>query len=375
MTANPPPVQNPSRHNAQHYPGLDTLRALAILMVIPRHAAAFLGGAFLGNFWKQVFMHGWVGVDLFFVLSGFLIGSQVLQSVARDGRVNFGRFYLKRSLRIMPSYFFVLLVYLLWPDFREKPELDPAWRFLFYVMNYGRKGDAFSHAWSLCVEEHFYIVFPLLLAACAWRPKLFRPSALIAFIMIAEPLLRFYLWTKDAPFFVDVYRPSHTHLDGLAIGVALAALRESHNTTWNKLIKYPWLLCLIGVILVGSAMWLFLDLKGPVSYIFTFSLISFGFGALAAAAVTPNFWLSRVKIPGAATVATLAFSLYLTHKQMIHLATLAVGTDNPTLTLSVAVIFIAAASLVLYYAIERPGLRLRDKLLQRSPTPTPESQR
>ncbi|MEI6398734.1 MAG: acyltransferase, partial [Pseudomonadota bacterium] len=211
MTADSPTLENRSPHSNQHFPGLDTLRALAILMVIPRHAAELLGKDFLGNFWKQVFMHGWVGVDLFFVLSGFLIGSQLLQSVARDGRVNFGRFYLKRSLRIMPSFYFVLLIYLLWPNFREKPELDPAWRFLLYVMNYGRKGDAFSHAWSLCVEEHFYIVFPLLLAACAWRPKLFRPSALIAFIMIAEPLLRFYLWTKDAPFFVDVYRPSHTH--------------------------------------------------------------------------------------------------------------------------------------------------------------------
>ncbi|MEI6399354.1 MAG: DEAD/DEAH box helicase, partial [Pseudomonadota bacterium] len=132
---NNPPGANPSRQNAQHFPGLDTLRAMAILMVIPRHALDLLGGAFFGNFWKEFFRPGWAGVDLFFVLSGFLIGSQLLQSVARDGRVNFGRFYLKRSLRIMPSYYFVLLVYLLWPDFREKPELDPAWRFLLYVMN------------------------------------------------------------------------------------------------------------------------------------------------------------------------------------------------------------------------------------------------
>ena len=173
---------------------------------------------------------------------------------------------------------------------------------------------------------------------------------------------------------MDVYRPSHTHLDGLAIGVALAALRESHNTTWNKLTKYPWLLCLIGVTLVGCAMWLSLILKNPVAYVFTFSLISIGFGALVAAAVTPNFWLSRLKIPGAASVATLAFSLYLTHRQMIHLAMLAVGTDDPPVTLGVSVILIGTASLLLYYAIERPGLRLRDKLLYRSPTPTPESQ-
>jgi peptidoglycan/LPS O-acetylase OafA/YrhL len=73
---------------------------------------------------RDLFVHGWVGVDLFFVLSGFLIGSQLLQALARDGHVRFGRFYLKRSLRILPTFYAVVGLYLVWPAFRETPELD-----------------------------------------------------------------------------------------------------------------------------------------------------------------------------------------------------------------------------------------------------------
>ena len=117
-----------------HVPGLDTLRALAILMVIPRHTWELLGGEFVGPFWKPMFQAGWIGVDLFFVLSGFLIGTQLIQSVKQSGRVNFAKFYLKRSFRILPSYYTVLALYFLWPAFRENPDIDPAWRFAIFIM-------------------------------------------------------------------------------------------------------------------------------------------------------------------------------------------------------------------------------------------------
>ncbi|MCX6124372.1 MAG: acyltransferase [Proteobacteria bacterium] len=149
------------QHSERHFPGLDTLLACAILLVIGRHAWEILKWPSLKVFFGH---HGWVGVDLFFVLSGFLIGSQLLQSVKRDGRVNFPRFYFKRSLRILPAYFAVLLLYFVWPDFRETPSLEPAWRFILFVMNFGVKAEAFSHAWSLCVEEHFYLAFPLIVS-------------------------------------------------------------------------------------------------------------------------------------------------------------------------------------------------------------------
>lgn len=133
------PQKNKSGDSTAHYVGLDTLRAAAILMVIPRHVWELLGGEFVGSFFKPIFKLGWIGVELFFVLSGFLIGSQLFHSVKNERHVHFGKFYLKRTLRIIPSYFAVLALYFLWPNFREKPEIDPAWRFILYVINYGRQ--------------------------------------------------------------------------------------------------------------------------------------------------------------------------------------------------------------------------------------------
>lgn len=348
-----------------HYPGLDTLRAVAILMVIPRHAREILTGDFFGDFLKKVFNHGWVGVDLFFVLSGFLIATQLIQTIKRDGRIHFGRFFLKRSLRIMPSYYFVLLIYLIWPAFRESPNLDPAWKFLLYLMNYGREGEAFSHAWSLCVEEHFYLVFPFIAAACAWKPRVFKPLALFIGILLGVVILRYYLWMTGAPFYPAVYRPSHTHLDGLTIGVGLAALREYRPMAWSRFVSRPWLLFTSGIALVGLSMWGFAD---PVSYVLNFTFVSLGFGALVASAMSPGFWLAEARIPRASTIAALAFTLYLTHKQMIHMAKMNVDNymENKLLTLALATVLTVVASYVVHLGVEKPGLKLRDALLRRN---------
>src|SRR5690606_20430613 len=156
--------------------------------------------------------------------------------VAKHGRVNFKKFYLKRSLRIIPSYYVVLLIYFLWPGFREKPEIDAAWRFMTFIMNYGRTGEAFSHAWSLCIEEHFYLVVPSLVALCVWKPKIFRPALMISGALIGVVVLRYYLWSVGAPFYPAVYRPTHTHIDGLTIGVTLALLRERRPEFWRQLV-------------------------------------------------------------------------------------------------------------------------------------------
>lgn len=113
---------------------------------------------------------GWVGVDLFFVLSGYLIGGQLLDSLARAGRIDLARFYLRRALRILPAYFLVLAVYFLIPSWREYPEIFPLWKFVLSVQNIALQGGtAFSHAWSLAVEDQFYLVLPWLLPLLARR--------------------------------------------------------------------------------------------------------------------------------------------------------------------------------------------------------------
>src|SRR3954462_8500993 len=156
---------DPRFRNRERQPGLDLLRALAIIVVVIYHAALF-GFKLPG----RVDRFGWIGVDLFFVLSGYLIGGQLLAPLVRDQRINLRRFFARRALRILPAYFVVLAIYVFLPWWREYPEMFPLWKFLLSVQNIGlRGGTAFSHAWSLAVEDQFYLVLPFLLLALVRR--------------------------------------------------------------------------------------------------------------------------------------------------------------------------------------------------------------
>ena len=141
-------------------PGLDLLRAIAILWVMTYHALIL--GLIAPN---EVARFGWMGVDLFFALSGFLIGGQLFKPIARGGKLEPGTFYARRLFRTVPTYLVVLALYFTVPMFRERPGLGPLWQYLTFTQNlfvdfYRVK--AFSHVWSLCVEEQFYLIAPLV---------------------------------------------------------------------------------------------------------------------------------------------------------------------------------------------------------------------
>src|SRR5947207_6916273 len=154
------PVIDPRFQDRERQPGLDLLRAVAIIVVVIYHAGLF-GFKLPG----RVDRWGWIGVDLIFVLSGYLIGGQLLAPLARGQRINLGTFFARRAFRIMPAYFVVLAIYFLLPSWREYPEMSqPLWKFLLSIQNIAlHGGTAFSHAWSLAVEDQFYLALPLLL--------------------------------------------------------------------------------------------------------------------------------------------------------------------------------------------------------------------
>ena len=134
--------------------GLVHLRALAIVLVFVYHYRLFAHPEWVDS----VGAFGWTGVDLFFVLSGFLISRQLFRSIATRGTFSLREFYFKRLLRIVPAYLVVLAAYFCLPSIHERESLPPLWRFLSFTQNIGldlRTSGTFSHAWSLCIEEHF----------------------------------------------------------------------------------------------------------------------------------------------------------------------------------------------------------------------------
>ena len=148
--------------------GLDTLRALAIVLVVLHHYVLFVSHA---NTFGWVGDIGWVGVDLFFALSGYLIGNQIFAAMRSPQGLSLGNFYGRRLLRTLPNYYCVLALYFLSPAWRDNRQLPPLWEFLTFTQNiYLAPGTAFSHAWSLCIEEQFYLLLP----ACALAIALCR---------------------------------------------------------------------------------------------------------------------------------------------------------------------------------------------------------
>ncbi len=160
--------------SAARLAGLDTLRAIAITIVILFHLQGFLPAAL-----HPVAGVGWMGVDLFFVLSGYLIGGQILRPYATGDRVNLAEFYCRRAYRILPAYLVILLLYFFVPAWREWPGLAAGWKFLTFTENLflNYPADlAFSHAWSLCVEEHFYLLLPLIVVGLRAEAKRRLPT-------------------------------------------------------------------------------------------------------------------------------------------------------------------------------------------------------
>ncbi len=364
---------DPRFQDRERQPGLDLLRALAIIVVVIYHAALF-GFKLPGS----VDRFGWIGVDLFFVLSGYLIGGQLLAPLAREQPINLGRFFARRALRIMPAYFAVLAIYIFLPSWREYPEMYPSWKFLLSVQNIGlHGGTAFSHAWSLAVEDQFYLTLPLILILISRWPRaaLIIPCVIVVGGIALRALLAYQNPAEDVGvsyrgFQTWIYYPTWTRLDPLVFGVALAAIEKFRPQWWQPLTNYaPWL-WLPGLALITYGLYL-----GEGEYltvaaaIWQFPLIALGMAALFVCAVSPRLFFRRVKIPGAAFIASIAYSAYLIQKLVIDFVAQFCTTHNIAPTSAPALVSVEicvyAVATILFLAVERPFLQLRHRIARR----------
>jgi len=360
--------------------GLDIVRAAAIAWVMFYHAMN-LGLVPDPDHWFVAF--GWMGVDLFFVLSGFLIASQLLKPWATGSRPDYPRFFARRLLRTLPAYAAILLLYFGAPGLREFPDIQPFWQFATFTENFlfepsGPK--AFSHVWSLCVEEQFYLVFPGAVAILAWKPSARRTCATLAVLLLFGIAVRAGLWlawvakppfvlaaeANWRPYMTLIYYPTWSRLDGLLCGIAFAALRIYRPARWVRLTARPNLLLAAGLAGMAAAILLFQRQIAPLlPTAIGFPLLAASIGLIVAAASTDRALIGRHRIPGAAALATGAYSLYLSQKLAYHaveawLAPALGATGYSRLGLAFGAALAAGA--LLYWSVERPFLRLRDRL-------------
>ena len=352
-------------------PGLDLLRTVAIVWVMLFHS--FIVGG-LGPDFAWLSRYGWAGVDIFFVLSGFLIGTQVLRPLQRGEPLPFGVFYARRAWRILPAFAVVLALYVLFPALREAPGLQSWWQFATFTLNllidYDRN-QAFSHAWSLCVEEHFYLVFPWLAWWLTRRPSAARFVSVCAGVAMLGIALRTLVWLHDAAtdpprnwYIEDIYYPTWMRLDGLSTGVALAALRVYRAQVWARPQARSNLLLFGGVVVSCPAFWLFRDRTGLLANALGWPLLSFAFGLLVFAGADRQSLIGRWRVPGTGWLAAISYSLYLSHKIAFHVVQTSFGVSLQGRGMLAFAMYAAAVLLLgaaLHYLVERPFLRLRER--------------
>jgi peptidoglycan/LPS O-acetylase OafA/YrhL len=343
--------------------GLDVLRAAAILLVLCFHAPEAVTRALPGPV-HSVFSLGWVGVNLFFVLSGYLIGRQVFatrEDAPLGSRLR--TFWVKRWTRTLPLYFVVLAAYALKPWLVGVPFVGGGWPYALFLQNYGTLQD-FVQSWSLCVEEHFYLVLPLVAfglkgqrwPAWAWLVPLgvsMVCRAIISQAIPVSPAVREWVGVSSWA--------THLHLDGLGVGVFLARTAPRWRS-WPA--RWKAVSAVLGLALLVAILGPYAPTELKYGFIGLYTGLSVAFGLLLVGLESRQLpsWARRAVY----AVAVTSYGAYLWHGLVVrafersHFSLGAWGLD--------LLAFVAVTLLIswgTYVAVEKPGLRLRRWLLKR----------
>ncbi len=252
--------------NSEYIFGLDILRSFAILFVIFGHTFEHSN---LPQWLKQFGTFANIGVELFFVLSGFLIGGIILKLINKDNfktRKDLMYFWKRRWMRTIPLYVIALLAWLHF-DYNGSHPLSFHPEYWLFLQNFAWSipNDFFTISWSLAVEEHFYLWFPLiflLMYVFISRKKAFYSAAFILLLVafsyrLSLPFMDYNEWNWNSRMVVL------SRLDAIMFGVLMAYLNFFHNTIWEKLRKLSFLWIILVLLILY---WYYSGARGIDTY-------------------------------------------------------------------------------------------------------------
>ena len=352
------PVLVESVYKLSYNPALDGLRGVAILLVILSHAhAPLFDGAFFG-------------VDLFFVLSGYLITSLLLKEYRQHGKLDYWRFYRRRFFRLMPALALFLAAYcvfarFIWPDLTDI--YSDALVSILYLADYGiaffDSPDTLLHMWSLSVEEHFYLIWPPLLVWFLRKATPGKVWAPLLALWLLSTLWRFF-WVMQGQQFYEIFFRFDTRASGLIAGALLAALMVE-KPLWMERLQS----------LRGYTMWivlavpLIMELKWDNRH-----AMVWGITVVECAAIVLLLGVQKpvgvvyemLTAPLLIRLGKLSYGIYLWHYPVVRY--LRADYSWPVVVI-VGLLISTALSALSFYTVERWALQRRDagKLPERQP--------
>ncbi len=366
---------------AHNIPALDGLRATAIILVFAMHLNEFFTNTLHSTSILNSlppFRGGWIGVPLFFVLSGYLIGGQLWKELIKTNSINVSKFIIRRGFRIWPLYYFAVLTIFILSIFNILSPIstDGLISNLLFLSNFWKdSGPIPGSAWSLATEEHFYILAPffMLLSAKLFKNKPLSFYRTLLYISFFLPLLnRFIVWNfiyqmvhfDLSTYMKVIYRPIFTNSEGLIAGMIIS------NLVMDKSFKIPKILTFRSLLLAVSIPFVILSFKDKIYLNFTMIAISFSlllWVCLDSKALLTRFFAHPIFFP----ISKTSFAIYLIHKHVIDTLLSTNWFSQLNLSNSISLIFAFGLTLlssfllgsICYIIIEKPFLELRNKYM------------
>ncbi|WP_285592570.1 acyltransferase [Kineosporia sp. NBRC 101731] len=333
-------------------PALDGLRAFAVLAVMAFHTSPAAHGGFLG-------------VDVFFVISGYLITALLLREWTRTGRIDLRQFYLRRGLRLLPPLVFMLVITLpfalTWMhyDLTINP-LVAVLSVLLYVANWANvwvnEGTGiWTHTWSLSIEEQFYLIWPVVLIAVLVRRR--KAPALGLAALIAVVIVVRWLSVHNSDSTLWIYYATTSHCDGLLLGSLMAVLLQNRETLVRRSETVAW----VGVLGL-AALFATSYIEAANTYHWRLPL-----AALLSAMVvhhlvtrTDGPMVSLLSLKPFVAIGMVSYGLYLYHFPVFMIIQ---HQGYPRLVQhSLEISVTVTLTVFSWFLVEKPALRLKDRL-------------
>ena len=341
-----------------HFPSLNGLRGISVILVILHHLNIQFSTLENVSKYFPLITDGQLGVNVFFVISGFLITTLLLREENTTGTISLKAFYTRRTLRIFPAYYFLLFVYFLLTHFNYIFISNASWlTAITYTKYFNWQLDWYTgHAWSLSIEEHFYLVWPLIFLAGKKARKIF-----VVIIIILIPLLRVYFTVH--PHSWANYLTIFCRLDAIAIGCLFAIYRQKiiqlFSPHWKKIFYLSialivFLLFLQDFNIIHHLHLGFFNIPfggsfGTITNFLIASILMFSiFGP-------KGIWFKFLNSKVISMIGVWSYSLYLWQPFFIYKT----GYGINQFPLNIAFTFIAA--IISYYLIEKPFLKIKAK--------------